>query len=352
MHSPSTLQRVLTVMLATVLLALSASMSWAAVNDYVARTNVPRGVTVAGTDLSGMDETQARTAIESAVSAPLLRPVTVVADERDFVFDPKGSVSIDVDGMLDEAFAPRRNASYLARLQHDVAGASLSADVEPRFTVDQTKLDEWIAGVAEQIDRPAIDANRSVVDNKIKIRKSKSGRRTELIEAAVALSEAFSTERALAEENRVVTVPVQVLKPKISTTKLGKAIVVSLSQRRVRLYDGEKLEVTYRCAIGTPSHPTPQGEFEVVQKRYMPTWVNPAPNGWGASMPKRIAPGPSNPLGTRALNLSASGIRFHGTTNIGSIGTAASHGCMRMRRGDIEDFYPRVEVGTKVYILP
>jgi len=52
------------------------------------------------------------------------------------------------------------------------------------------------------------------------------------------------------------------------------------------------------------------------------------------------------------MNLSASGIRFHGTNNIGSVGTAASHGCMRMRMSDIEDFYERVKVGTKVYIVP
>ena len=55
---------------------------------------------------------------------------------------------------------------------------------------------------------------------------------------------------------------------------------------------------------------------------------------------------------TRAINISAPAIRFHGTENIGSVGTAASHGCMRMYRTDIEDFYERVEVGKKVFIVP
>jgi len=88
-----------------------------------------------------------------------------------------------------------------------------------------------------------------------------------------------------------------------------------------------------------------------VQKRYRPTWSNPAPNGWGKGMPASIPPGPSNPLGTRALNLNASGIRIHGTNKDGSIGRAASHGCMRMHRWDIEDLYERVEVGTPVLIV-
>jgi L,D-transpeptidase ErfK/SrfK len=67
-------------------------------------------------------------------------------------------------------------------------------------------------------------------------------------------------------------------------------------------------------------------------------------------MPSYIGPGPRNPLGTRALYLNASGIRIHGTNNSNSIGTAASHGCMRLRRADIEDLYPLVPIGTPVFI--
>jgi lipoprotein-anchoring transpeptidase ErfK/SrfK len=68
-------------------------------------------------------------------------------------------------------------------------------------------------------------------------------------------------------------------------------------------------------------------------------------------MPPYIPPGPGNPLGTRALNLSAPGIRIHGTIKNYSIGTAASHGCMRMHMWDVEDLYPRVKVGTRVIIV-
>jgi lipoprotein-anchoring transpeptidase ErfK/SrfK len=67
-------------------------------------------------------------------------------------------------------------------------------------------------------------------------------------------------------------------------------------------------------------------------------------------MPSVIGPGPNNPLGTRALYLNASGIRIHGTPNWRSIGHRASHGCLRMRRRDVENLYPRVPVGTAVWI--
>jgi hypothetical protein len=88
--------------------------------------------------------------------------------------------------------------------------------------------------------------------------------------------------------------------------------------------------------------------FEIVEKRYMPTWVNPAPDGWGAGMPASIGPGLSNPLGLRALNWSADGIRFHGTTATYSLGYNASHGCVRMANEDVIELYDLVDVGTPI----
>jgi lipoprotein-anchoring transpeptidase ErfK/SrfK len=80
----------------------------------------------------------------------------------------------------------------------------------------------------------------------------------------------------------------------------------------------------------------------------MPTWINPDPTGWGASMPAMIPPGPGNPLGVRAINWTAPGIRFHGTSATSSIGTAASHGCVRMYNEDVIELYDVVKVGTPI----
>lgn len=351
MSATAIINRILLGLLATALLVLSGTMAWAAANDFNERAFVATGVSVAGTDLSGLNEAQARKAIEDSVSAPLLREVDVTADGQQFIFDPRGAVSVDVDGMLDEAFSARRSASYIERLQHDLTGKPMTYEIEPAFAVDDTVLKAWLDGVIEAIDRKPVNAKIKIVKSKVKLIPEKPGAKTQVEGAAQALEAAFQGDRALIANKRV-TLPVKVLKPKITEKNIGKTIVVDLSQRRIRLYDGGELEKTYRCAIGTPSYPTPTGKFEIVQKRYMPTWVNPAPNGWGKDMPASIPPGYSNPLGTRALNLSASGIRFHGTTNIGSVGTAASHGCMRMRMPDIEDFFPRVKVGTPVHIVP
>ena len=83
-----------------------------------------------------------------------------------------------------------------------------------------------------------------------------------------------------------------------------------------------------------------------------PTWRNPY-SDWSKNMPAAIHGGVNNPLGTRAIYISASGIRMHGVpaSENSSIGHRASHGCMRMKRHDAEDFYPRVPVGITVWII-
>ena len=106
----------------------------------------------------------------------------------------------------------------------------------------------------------------------------------------------------------------------------------------------------YRVATGTGGYPTPHGQFHITAKRLNPTWYNPN-SDWSRGMPAFIGPGPSNPLGTRAMNLNASGIRIHGTPDSGSIGTNASHGCIRMQMHEAEDLFERVEVGTPVLVI-
>jgi lipoprotein-anchoring transpeptidase ErfK/SrfK len=124
--------------------------------------------------------------------------------------------------------------------------------------------------------------------------------------------------------------------------------LLRIGENRLYLYQDGKITHDWTVATGTPEYPTPTGEYEITEKRYLPTWVNPDPTGWGASMPAMIGPGPGNPLGTRALNWSASGIRFHGTEATYSLGYAASHGCVRMAMGDVELLYDLVDVGTPI----
>jgi lipoprotein-anchoring transpeptidase ErfK/SrfK len=69
-------------------------------------------------------------------------------------------------------------------------------------------------------------------------------------------------------------------------------------------------------------------------------------------LPRFMAGGESNPLGARALYLGRTLYRIHGTNQPSTIGTFVSSGCIRLTNGDIEDLFSRVQVGTRVVVLP
>lgn len=128
------------------------------------------------------------------------------------------------------------------------------------------------------------------------------------------------------------------------------AIVIDRSERKLYLYDGDTVVKTFRVAVGQPRYPTPTGSYVIINKVYNPTW-SPPPSPWAEGL-EPVPPGPGNPLGTRWMGLSAPHVGIHGTYQGWSIGTAASHGCIRMHIRDVEELFELVYVGTPVDIVP
>ena len=79
-------------------------------------------------------------------------------------------------------------------------------------------------------------------------------------------------------------------------------------------------------------------------------WWRPPDSDWAAGA-EPIPPGPGNPLGTRWMGLSAPAVGIHATSDPGSIGTYASHGCIRMYVSDAEWLFDQVSIGTPVFIV-
>lgn len=329
---------------ALVLLAVSLGFTWAVVDDYSSRDISPSGARIAGVDVGGVSRADARSIIESAVVSPLLNPISVEYDGNVQTFDPAGAITIDLDTMLDHAFDPRDDSKLADRVYRRFSKASVDLDVEVQMSIDRTVVLDWIDSIASRIDTAAVDATVTVSAGEVIVRADRVGLTTDRVAAADALSS------AMRERVDSIELPVDSVPPAVTAEELGKSIVVDLSERKLYLYDGAVIEKTYGVAIGSPGHSTPTGNWRITQKRYMPTWGNPG-SAWAENMPAYIPAGPSNPLGTRAINLNASGIRIHGTTQDWSIGHAASHGCMRMHRWDVEDLYERVEVGMPVFIV-
>ncbi len=231
-------------------------------------------------------------------------------------------------------------------MYHRVAGEPVERSFELTWSYDDAEVLAFVQRAAEEVAVPAVDARFALGEQGLVMRRSSDGQALK-VEAAAARIRAALEERATS-----VRIPLRVVEPEVSTSALGKTIVVDLSTNTLMLYDAFKVEKQYRVATAAPGYTTPVGMWRVIDKKENPTWYNPALDSWGADLPPVIAPGPSNPLGTRALYLNSPGIRIHGTSNSASIGTYASHGCIRMLISDSEELYPLVPVGTRVIIMP
>jgi hypothetical protein len=121
-----------------------------------------------------------------------------------------------------------------------------------------------------------------------------------------------------------------------------RRVVVSLEDRKLALVENGQVKKIYPVAIGKPSTPSPVGTFAIVRRVANPTYHH---NG------KTVLPGPDNPVGTRWMGWSKQGYGIHGTNEPRSIGKAASHGCVRMSKADLEELYEQVAVGDTVELV-
>ena len=120
-----------------------------------------------------------------------------------------------------------------------------------------------------------------------------------------------------------------------------RQIVISIPDRQLALLQDGELVVVYPVAVGASESPSPEGDFTIINHAVDPTYRHEG---------KEIGPGKNNPLGTRWMGLSLKGYGIHGTNVQSSVGKAASHGCFRMKKKDVEELYTRVKVGDAVTI--
>lgn len=130
---------------------------------------------------------------------------------------------------------------------------------------------------------------------------------------------------------------------------LGPRIYINLSNFSLVLDRPGKEPRRWMVASGSQDHPTPTGRFVVWEKVDHPTWL-PPDSEW-AKEAKPIPPGPDNPLGTRWIGFDWGGVGIHGTNAPWTVGSAASHGCLRMVTEQVEELYELVDVGTPVVVL-
>lgn len=134
--------------------------------------------------------------------------------------------------------------------------------------------------------------------------------------------------------------------PSNSLANAKTQVVVVLSDRRTYVYAGDEVIASYPIAVGKKGWETPTGSFQVIHMRHYPIWRHPITG-------KVFQAGTDSPLGDRWIGFWSDGrneIGFHGTPDVDLVGTAVSHGCLRMRNADVRMLYEQVSLGTTVVV--
>lgn len=304
------------------------------------------GVKVAGVDVGGMSRDAAIEAVTTHVSQQLEAPITVTAGGKSWTSSASAlGQQANIDSAVDKAESVSGAMGWLDRAWHRVRQTPVDVSIDVGSHGSPQDVRGFVEKVASATDVASRDASvRLVGTSTVTFVHARTGLEVQQTTAA------RSIRSAMASGEPQVALPVQKVQPKVTEKGLGITIVVRIDENRLYVYRGFQQIRTFPVATAMSGYTTPVGEWTIIDKQENPTWHNPALDTWGAGEPAVIGPGPDNPLGTRALYLNAPGIRIHGTPAGYSIGTYASHGCIRMTISDSEGLYPLVPVGARVII--
>ncbi len=330
--------------LAVVVIVALSGVSYATYNySQKYEGKILPGAVVAGVDVSGMRPGRALKAVKKTLHSELNRKITVSWGRKRWMVTPHelGARS-NARAMVKQAVAASEEASFTTLVKMRLMGAELDLDRSVAITRPRRGVNGFIERIASTLNRKPVDARMDYSSGWIEIVPQRDGRTVLVDKSKEALKKAL---RASREEAKLA---VQIQPAEVTTDAWPQVLLLRNGENKLYLYEDGEITHSYSIAAGLPEYPTPEGLFEVTEKRYLPTWVNPDPKGWGKDLPKEIGPGPDNPLGLRALNWSAPAIRFHGTAATYSLGYNASHGCVRMSNSDVIELYNIVDVGTPI----
>jgi lipoprotein-anchoring transpeptidase ErfK/SrfK len=293
---------------------------------------VAAGVNIGGVQVGGLTRDAARDAVIAQYVAPRRAKLPVTFRGRTLAIDPlKVGYVADVDYALDGALLFGRSKAVPPE----------GASVPLRQKVNRKRLRALISLRASKNDIPAKDATLSFSGANPVVSKPRVGIAIDVPKAAKAVEQGL-----LVRDRPAVALPSKRVLPAV--TSVGPAVIIQRNAYQLTLWRAGKRQ-TFSIAVGQPAFPTPSGLYHIVTKQTNPTWFPPS-SPWAAGLGP-VPPGVDNPLGTRWMGTSAPAIGIHGTPIAGSIGTAASHGCIRMRISDAEYLYDQIDVGTPVKIV-
>jgi lipoprotein-anchoring transpeptidase ErfK/SrfK len=298
-------------------------------------THIRAGMSAGGVDLSGLTVPDA-TAKLNAELAPRLAPDLLIgaAGKPWTLKMADAKLKFDADRTAKRALYAKAGLTQVA----------------PAISHSRLAVKAFVEDVAKQVGKPARDARIKITLRHIFRERSRPGRGLDVATARKAIDAAIDDPAA----PRVLHQRLTRTRAKVNANDLVRVyntvITIDKAHFKLRLFKGLKLRKSYGVAVGQPAYPTPSGRFAIQDKQVNPVWS--VPNSpWAGELQGTTVEGGSaaNPLKARWMGI-ANGVGIHGTGEDWSIGSRASHGCIRMHVADVIDLFKRVPVGTPVLI--
>jgi lipoprotein-anchoring transpeptidase ErfK/SrfK len=318
--------------------------------DSSEKDKIADGVSVGGVDVGGMHEAEAKQAVSRQLLGPLKHSLRVGYDGKSWTLPGKNlEVHADIDAAVEEAVAESRDGGFPGRLVRYVTGGSVDKQIGADVSYSKPAINRFVRKVANKVEREAQDATVEPGPDSLEVVAAKNGRKlrdnllTHQLEAAVLNADA----------DHAVAARTHATKPEVTTEEVASAypsyLTLDRSTFTLRLWKHLKLAKTYTVAVGQEGLETPAGLYHIQEKQVNPSWHVPD-SAWAGDLAGQvIPPGPEDPIKARWMAI-FEGAGIHGTEETESLGSAASHGCVRMSIPDVEELYDQVEVGTPIYI--
>jgi lipoprotein-anchoring transpeptidase ErfK/SrfK len=336
------------VIVAVLVVALGAAGAYA--YDSSQKDKIAEGVHIAGVDVGGMTKDEAAALVRHRLLAPLRHSLRVSFDGKNWELPgAKLKIRANVDRAVEEAVADSQDGGLPGRLVRYVTGGEVAEQIKPQVTYSERAVNKFVRRVADEINREPRNADVEASGNSLEVvageygRKLRDNKLTEALNAAVLNGTAPHT----------IVAEVHATKPEVTKKEVAAQypsyLTLDRSTFTLRLWEDLKLAKTYTVAVGMEGLETPEGLYAIQEKEENPTWHVPDSSWAGSLAGQDIPPGPANPIKARWMGI-FEGAGIHGTEETYSLGSAASHGCVRMAIPDVEELYDRVEVGTPIYI--
>jgi len=344
--------RRLSIVLALVVGLLAVAAVGAYAWDQSRSNHIAEGVTIGGVAVGGMTADEARSVIDEELVEPLRQHVVVHYDGVKYKLSPeKLQIDADVDGMIDRALEESRGGGLPGRVWRYATGGEVDVAIAPQVTYSENAVDEFIAKVAEAVNREPVNATIEPTAAELTAVQGQNG--LEVNEDKLR-SRIESAVQSPSPSGRRVNLPVREIEPEVTKEELAEQyptyITVNRAKFELTLWKNLEPVKTYKVAIGAQGYDTPTGVYHIQNKAVNPAWTVPD-SDWAGDLKGQVIPGgaPNNPLKARWLGI-YDGAGIHGTDDVGSLGSAASHGCVRMAVEDVIELYDKVPVGTPIYI--